>query len=219
MATTREILWYGRGGQGAFSAAKLLGAAWALSARDRYALAFPSFGPERRGAPVRAYTKLSDAPVNDRSAVQHPDHVVCLDETLLGDLGSLPVREGGSLVVVDEAVAAFSQAVLGRPIVNTTLLALLALELGDIEVEAVELGIRETMPARIQQPNIELVRAVFARADELSGAVHRIEAPAPRPHERNQVIGGAEYLDISSAVAQGGPQQPYRPGGAQGGEA
>ena len=50
-----EVLWHGRGGQGAFTAARLLGAAASLS-EGRYALAFPSFGPERRGAPMRAFT-------------------------------------------------------------------------------------------------------------------------------------------------------------------
>lgn len=54
-----EIIWLGRGGQGAFTAAKLLGAAYADKESENYALAFPSFGPERRGAPVRAFTKLS----------------------------------------------------------------------------------------------------------------------------------------------------------------
>ena len=48
-----EILWHGRGGQGAFTAARLLGAAFTLRDDHSYALAFPSFGPERRGAPVR----------------------------------------------------------------------------------------------------------------------------------------------------------------------
>ena len=51
-----DVLWHGRGGQGAFTAAKLLGAAYAV--RGSYSIAFPSFGPERRGAPVRAFTKL-----------------------------------------------------------------------------------------------------------------------------------------------------------------
>ena len=49
-----EFLWHGRGGQGAFSAAKILGCAYSLSADNHKALAFPSFGPERRGAPIKA---------------------------------------------------------------------------------------------------------------------------------------------------------------------
>lgn len=57
-----EVLWHGRGGQGAFTAARLLGAAYSLRGDDSYALAFPSFGPERRGAPIRAFTKRMTAP-------------------------------------------------------------------------------------------------------------------------------------------------------------
>jgi hypothetical protein len=66
----KEILWLGRGGQGAFTAAKLLGAAFAAKGEDAYSLAFPSFGPERRGAPVRAFTKLDDKPILDRSETE-----------------------------------------------------------------------------------------------------------------------------------------------------
>ena len=57
-----EILWHGRGGQGAFTAARLLGAAASLE-EGLYGLAFPSFGPERRGAPMRAFTKVADRPI------------------------------------------------------------------------------------------------------------------------------------------------------------
>ena len=77
-----EILWHGRGGQGAFTAARLLGAACSM-AEGRHALAFPSFGPERRGAPMRAFTKLDDRAIGDRSAIVRADYVVYLDETLL----------------------------------------------------------------------------------------------------------------------------------------
>lgn len=63
-----EFIWHARGGQGAFTAARCLGAAAALSA-GAYALAFPTFGPERRGAPMRAFTKIDTAPIGDRSAV------------------------------------------------------------------------------------------------------------------------------------------------------
>ncbi|MGB4093069.1 MAG: 2-oxoacid:acceptor oxidoreductase family protein, partial [Ruminococcus flavefaciens] len=75
----KEIIWLGRGGQGAFTAAKLLGAAYTSDSDDKYALAFPSFGPERRGAPVRAFTKLDGKPVTDRSQTEKADYIVILD--------------------------------------------------------------------------------------------------------------------------------------------
>ena len=78
-----EILWHGRGGQGAFTAARLLGAAYALKSGDSYALAFPSFGPERRGAPIRAFTKLDNKPINNRSEVTSAGYSIFLDDTCL----------------------------------------------------------------------------------------------------------------------------------------
>ena len=63
-----EIRWHGRGGLGAFTAARLLGCAVSLY-EGKYALAFPSFGPERRGAPVFAFTRIDNKPITDRSEV------------------------------------------------------------------------------------------------------------------------------------------------------
>lgn len=173
MKTSIDIMWYGRGGQGAFSAAKLLGAAYAFSVPARHALAFPSFGPERRGAPVHAYTRLSTEHINDRSVVEEPDFIVCLDETLAGDLDLSLLRPGGAFLCVDGLLEAFSSEVLGRPIVNTTLLALLCAHTGMLSADDVVEGIRQTLPARIQEKNIELVRRAFAEKDELLKAALR----------------------------------------------
>ncbi|MCD8199766.1 MAG: 2-oxoacid:acceptor oxidoreductase family protein [Coriobacteriaceae bacterium] len=167
MATTQKIIWLGRGGQGAFSAAKLLGAAYALGAPDHHALAFPSFGPERRGAPVRAYTKLSDAPINDRSSIVQADFVVCLDETL-NDAGVADLlKPEGEFLLVNERITDLAREVLGREIVNTALLALLATRLTSLDCSDLERGIEATMNERIRPKNIELVRRVFAQKDEL----------------------------------------------------
>ena len=79
-----EIRWHGRGGLGAFTAARLLGCAVSLF-EGKYALAFPSFGPERRGAPVFAFTRIDDKAITDRSEVVSCDCAVVLDDTLFGD--------------------------------------------------------------------------------------------------------------------------------------
>ena len=95
----KEIIWLGRGGQGAFTAAKLLGAAYTVDSDDKYALAFPSFGPERRGAPVRAFTKLDTKPVADRSQTEKADYIVILDDTLYSsDLKEL-LNESGKIII------------------------------------------------------------------------------------------------------------------------
>ncbi len=81
MTKILEIRWHGRGGQGAKTAANLL--AEAASAVGRYIQAFPEYGPERRGAPVTSFTRISPKPIRIRSAVTNPDVVVVLDPTLM----------------------------------------------------------------------------------------------------------------------------------------
>ena len=93
-----EILWHGRGGQGAFTAARLLGAACSM-APGRHALAFPSFGPERRGAPMRAFTKLDNRPIGDRSASTRADFVIYLDETLFAPGWEDELKPGGRVLM------------------------------------------------------------------------------------------------------------------------
>lgn len=94
-----EILWHGRGGQGAFTAARLLGAAFALKGDESYALAFPSFGPERRGAPIRAFTKLDNKPIGNRSEVELADFSIFLDDTLFTDSAFSELKDGGKILL------------------------------------------------------------------------------------------------------------------------
>ena len=93
-----EILWHGRGGQGAFTAAKLLGAAYSLS-EGKSALAFPSFGPERRGAPILAFTKLDSKQIGDRSQIKKADYVIFLDDTLFSSSAFNEIKEGGKILI------------------------------------------------------------------------------------------------------------------------
>jgi pyruvate ferredoxin oxidoreductase gamma subunit len=76
-----EIRWHGRGGQGAVTAAKMV-AELALG-EGKYFQAFPEYGPERSGAPIVAFTRVSDAPIQVYSGVEHPQIVVVLDSSLL----------------------------------------------------------------------------------------------------------------------------------------
>ncbi|MCK4256440.1 2-oxoacid:acceptor oxidoreductase family protein [candidate division WOR-3 bacterium] len=76
-----EIRWHGRGGQGAKTAALLFGDA--AMATGKYIQAFPEYGPERMGAPVQAFNRLSDERIHIHSGIKNPDIVVVLDETLM----------------------------------------------------------------------------------------------------------------------------------------
>lgn len=171
-----EVLWHGRGGQGAFTAARLLGAA-AMEA-GLFSLAFPSFGPERRGAPMRAFTKMSTEPIGDRSASAQADFVVYLDETLLGCGWEAELKPGGRVLVNsarrfdDPRIMAIdadgvSAAVLGRPIPNTAFLGALA-RLGEaVSLADVESAVRSSMAARLHEPNCAIASQAYGVVDGL----------------------------------------------------
>ena len=76
-----EIRFHGRGGQGAVTSAEIL--AQAAIEEGRYATAFPSFGSERRGAPVLAFTRIADEKIRLRTGIYEPDIVIVLDPTLI----------------------------------------------------------------------------------------------------------------------------------------
>jgi pyruvate ferredoxin oxidoreductase gamma subunit len=78
-----EIRWHARAGQGAKTASHVL--ALALLRSGKSVQSFPEYGPERRGAPLRAYTRFSTDPVRRHDSIEHPDLVVVLDETLLDE--------------------------------------------------------------------------------------------------------------------------------------
>jgi pyruvate ferredoxin oxidoreductase gamma subunit len=83
MPELTEIRWHARAGQGAKTAAQLL--ALALLRSGKSVQAFPEYGPERRGAPLRAYTRVSDRPIRRHDSITEPDVVVVLEQSLVGD--------------------------------------------------------------------------------------------------------------------------------------
>ena len=93
-----EVRFHGRGGQGSVTSAELM-AQTAISG-GKYAQAFPNFGPERRGAPLTAFLRISDAPIRVREKIYTPDVVVVLDPSLMKisrvDAG---LKEDGYLIV------------------------------------------------------------------------------------------------------------------------
>ncbi|MDR2459994.1 MAG: 2-oxoacid:acceptor oxidoreductase family protein [Deltaproteobacteria bacterium] len=144
-----EIRLHGRGGQGAVTSAELM-AQTAIS-QGKFAQAFPSFGPERRGAPVTAFVRISDKPIRIREKVYNPDVVVVLDPTVMNvtkvDSG---LRSDGYLLVNTHRPPAdlrkefgFTQKIatldamsialdiLKVPITNTVMLGVFAKALGE----------------------------------------------------------------------------------------
>ena len=169
----KEIRWHGRGGQGSFTVARLLGKAAALF-EDKSALAFPSFGPERRGAPVKGFTKISDHKITDRSEVQECDYVVVLDETLIDENIKKGLKKDGVVIINSSQPEKYTElsnvktiafdatslalGVLGRPITNTAMLGALIAVSDIVSLEAAQKGIENEMKKSIIQKNIEVVK-------------------------------------------------------------
>ena len=85
----KEIRWHARAGQGAKTAAQLL--ALALLREGKSVQAFPEYGPERRGAPMRAYTRYDDRPIRRHDSIENPDVVVVLEPSLV-ELADPPAK-------------------------------------------------------------------------------------------------------------------------------
>lgn len=98
MAKLTEVRWHGRGGQGAKTAALLFGEA--VLGQGKYMQAFPEYGPERMGAPVQSFNRISDEPITLHCHVTAPQVVVVLDPTLIGSVDvthGLP--EDGTIII------------------------------------------------------------------------------------------------------------------------
>ena len=96
-----EVRWHARAGQGAKSAAQLLAEAALRSGKS--AQAFPEYGPERRGAPMRAYTRVDDKPIRRHDAVTRPNVVVVLEPSLVHEIDVTDGLADGGTVVLNAA--------------------------------------------------------------------------------------------------------------------
>jgi pyruvate ferredoxin oxidoreductase gamma subunit len=179
-----EVRWHARAGQGAVTAAKVL--AEAAMAEGGYVQAFPEYGPERMGAPLRAYNRISDAPLTMHCQVTNPSVVIVVDRSLLE---SLDVTEGtpeDAVFLVNttqspEEVAKklgrpenkiftvdatqISMDTLGRPIPNTPLLGALARATGLVKLETLQKDLAKTLskkfPEKIVKGNTESVKRAY----------------------------------------------------------
>jgi pyruvate ferredoxin oxidoreductase gamma subunit len=161
MAEMLEIRWHGRGGQGAKTAVFLL--AESLVEQGKYAQGFPDYGPERMGAPIRGYNRISNEPVKLHCGVDSPAIVVVLDPTLIGTIditaglkpdGKVLVNspdtpeqmrktlgiKGGKVFTVDATGIALEE--IGRPIPNSPMIGALlkVTDLADIDSMAAIIG-------------------------------------------------------------------------------
>jgi pyruvate ferredoxin oxidoreductase gamma subunit len=98
-----EIRWHGRGGQGAVTAAKMV--AEVALGQHMYFQAFPEYGPERSGAPIVAFTRISDEPIQIFSGIEHPTIVAVLDSSLLSIVDVTKGAPDDAVVLVNSELA------------------------------------------------------------------------------------------------------------------
>lgn len=177
-----EIRWHGRGGQGAVTSAKILADA-AYRCGFLGVTSQPSFGAERRGAPITASTRLDDRPIRVLSQVTEPDIVIVLDDSLLGvanatagmrpggmlvvnttkEASALGVGDGVRVVTSDVTGAAQSVGLIvgGQPMVSTAILGAVARATGLITMEAVEAAVGKAFRGSAAAKNIEAARIAY----------------------------------------------------------
>jgi len=175
-----EVRIHGRGGQGAVIASKVL--ADAVFREGRYVQSFPSFGVERRGAPVAAFTRIDDQPIRLRCQIYNPDHVLVLDPSLMQVVDvTAGLKEGGWVLINSEqppssfclpgqfrvatvnANAIAIQYHLGprtAPIVNTAILGAFARITGVVELDTVVAAVRDAVPVK-RDDNAAAARAAY----------------------------------------------------------
>lgn len=177
-----EVRFHGRGGQGAVTSAELL--AHAAIREGKYAQAFPSFGPERRGAPVLAFVRVSDdEAIRVRTEVLEPDVVVVLDPTLLKVIDvTSGLRDGGMLVLNTRKPASelkaelragcrlamvdatsIAKEVLGLPITNTTMLGALIRATGIVDLGSLIEPLRGRF-GRLAERNIKAMEKAYEQS-------------------------------------------------------
>lgn len=181
-----EIRWHARAGQGAVTAAKLV-AETALF-EDRYMQAMPEYGPERTGAPLKAFTRISDEPIEVSNAIENPAVVVLLDDTLIDVIdvteGILsdgvviintiesPATMRAKLGVADTVTVAtvdasgIAVATIKRDIPNTPIVGALAKVRPVVSVESVKAQLARSFGKKFPQEMIDANLESVARAYE-----------------------------------------------------
>ncbi len=176
-----EIRWHGRGGQGAVTSTEML--AQAAISEGKYAQAFPSFGPERRGAPVQAFNRVDTRePVRIRADINEPDVVVVLDPSLLDKVNvTSGLKKNGWVVIntrktakeikrefgIKFPVAAvnatkIAREVLGVPIVNTTVLGAVIKVTGIIDRKSAYAPLEKRF-GRLGERNIKAMETAYEK--------------------------------------------------------
>ncbi len=179
-----EICWHGRGGQGVVTANEIL--AETIINAGKYVKAFPEFGPERMGAPIKAFARISDSPIRVHTQVYEPDIVVVVDPTLIGKVDvAKGLKNGGTIIANYPGTSAELQKAIGtnaechavdatrisveeigRPMANTSMLGALVKVRPIIPYSEVEDNITTKFEGKLQDKMIVKNLAALKRAYE-----------------------------------------------------
>ncbi len=177
-----EVIWHGRGGQGVVVAAQTLAEAAYLEGFKGVTSA-PTFGPERRGAPLTASTRISETPIRVFSQIEKADTVVIIDETIFSVVDILSQAKEGGLVIINTHLSPEEFKIDGRfrvatvdavgiavkhhltkdgfPVINTPLLGAFAKMTGLVSLDNIEMALRSKLPREAVVKNIATVKAAY----------------------------------------------------------
>jgi pyruvate ferredoxin oxidoreductase gamma subunit len=184
MANLTEIRWHARGGQGAKTAATML--AEIVLNEGKYGQGFPDYGPERMGAPMRGFTRISDKPIRMHSAVYNPNVVIVLDPTLLDVVDVLEGTNDDTVIIINTADTMdiiskklkignrrlwilngtkIALDTIGRPIPNTPMLGALVRATELIKLDTLYTDLRKKFgkkfPERVIQGNLDAIKRAY----------------------------------------------------------
>lgn len=204
-----RVRFHGRGGQGMKTASRILGsAAFAagLEAQDS-----PTYGAERRGAPMAAFTRISREPILERGAVERPHLVVVADETLVDDpaTGASKGRREDTPMLVNARAA--SRLALPEPILRADFTAMALEATGRLSALSTALGAAAASSSGLDEEHCRAgieaeLGEELGRGDELAANVNlahevyrlaRAWAPVPWPHDQEQEDSEAELVDVT----------------------
>lgn len=179
----KEIRIHGRGGQGSVTAAEIL--AIAAFYEGKYSQAFPSFGVERRGAPVTAFARIGDSFIRTRCQIYEPDYVIVQDSTLIGIVDvTRGLKDDGAIIVNTEKspeelnlntkarvytidATKIALEILKRPIVNTVMLGAFAGITKEFSLESLVKAVRKRLPPKIAEVNVKAVETAYEISKEV----------------------------------------------------
>ncbi len=181
-----EIRFHGRGGQGAVIASKIL--AYAFFLDNKFAQSFPTFGAERRGAPVAAFVRADDKYINNRSPIQRPDYVIVMAGKLAETVDvSLGIKSSGIIFInseeppehftfednakiitfdVNSLALKYRLGTKSMPIINSPILGIFAGYTGILSIDSLEKAVKKFVPVKIDN-NIKALKDAFEKSKSL----------------------------------------------------